>query len=146
MIEVRGLGVLPCKAVKWGMLVCLIAAGLSSCAMTGVKVSAEDSVRARSAKRWEALIAGDFDSAYHYATPSFRKVQLRERYRNLFGNAARWTGAKVTSVVCNEDACDVQVSVEMKVYVGFTKGLPSFTVVNEKWVREEGEWWYFHKL
>lgn len=146
MINVKGLEVISGKAARGGLLACVIAVGLTSCAMTGVKASAEDSVRERSAKRWEALIAGDFDSAYHYATPSFRKVQLRERYRNLFGNAARWTSAKVTSVVCNEDACDVRVSVEMKVYVGFTKGLPSYTVVNEKWVREEGKWWYFHKL
>lgn len=146
MNVVSSLGVFCGKSARLGLLVAVIATCLASCATSGSKTSAEESVRARSAKRWEALVAADFDSAYHYATPSFRKVQLKERYRNLFGNAARWTGAKVSSVVCSEDACDVQVSVEMKVYVGFTKGLPSFTVVNEKWVREEGEWWYFHKL
>lgn len=128
-----------------GALVLTVAC-VSSCSVIGTSRAPEDLVRERVAKRWEALVAGDFDSAYHYTTPSFRKVQAKARYRNLFGNAARWTGAKVTSVVCNQDACDVQVSVEMQIFVGFTKGMPSFTVMNEKWVREEGEWWFFHKL
>lgn len=131
--------------VTWLSLSALLVS-VVGCSTMGFGRSPEELVRERAAKRWEALVAGDFDSAYHYTTPSFRKVQVKGRYRNLFGNAARWTGAKIASVVCSQDACDVQVSVEMQVFVGFTKGMPSFAVMNEKWVREEGEWWFFHKL
>jgi len=146
MISISGLKrCLTYSVTKWLSLAVLLTT-LGGCAVGGFGRTPEDLVRERAAKRWEALIAADFDSAYHYTTPSFRKAQAKGRYRNMFGNAARWTSAKVASVVCSQDACDVQVSVEMQVFVGFTKGMPSFTVMNEKWVREEGEWWYFHKL
>lgn len=132
------------RSLVWA-LPWLLVGSMTSCASFRHHATPEDVVRELAAKRWTSLIAGDFDSAYDYLQPSIKQVRPKAGYRNLFGNAVRWTTARVGEVSCVEDVCDVQVSVEMRVFSGFAKDLPSFHLFKEKWVREDGGWWYVHQ-
>lgn len=116
-----------------------------SCASFGQQESVEDFVRGRAAKRWELLIAGDYDSAYDFHQPSFKQTRTKASYRNLFGKAVQWTNARVAGVSCAGDVCDVDVGVEMRYMLGFANGMQSFQLFKEKWVAEDGGWWYVHQ-
>ena len=122
---------------------------ISGCAsQTTTPENSRDSVEVRAQARWDALLAGDFESAHSYYSPGYRSsasavdlavsVQLRR---------VRWTTAEYQEHECAENACTV------KFRIGFivnqpVPGLKQFDgsdFIDEKWVNTEGQWWYLPK-
>lgn len=104
---------------------------------------AEDAVRARAQQRWDWLVAGKFDDAYIYTTPSYRLVKSAESYRNRFGSGAAWLNPAVKSVEClTVERCTVTVSLDVLVVArGFNK--PTQSTLTETWLKEDGQWWFY---
>ena len=123
----------------------LAASLLAGCAAFGV-ATPERTVQERSAERWKALIAGDFNKAYGYMAPSYRAVTSLERYRSSIGGVAAWVGAEVIRVECATDKCIARVKIEAKPTALMHFKANINTGVDETWLLEDGQWWLFQKL
>lgn len=123
---------------------------LSACATGPVPVestkAAEETVRKLAAQRWKSLIAGDFATAYTFATPSYRQIYSPEAFRGSKQGVVKWVGAEILRVDCAETKCSVQVELESKFMTPIQIKGTVKSGVDETWVREGGQWWMFEKL
>ena len=123
----------------------LAASLLAGCAAFGA-ATPEHAVQERSAERWKALIAGDFNKAYGYMAPSYRAVTSLERYSSSIGGVATWVGAEVIRVECATEKCTARVNIEAKPAATMHFKANITTGVDETWLLEDGQWWLFQKL
>ena len=123
----------------------LLAATLSGCAgLAGKPQAPEQIVAERAQSRWDALVAGDWQTAYSFATPAYRDLVDVEGFRQRHGGQASWLGANVKEVTCQDDVCEAMVTLK------FRSQLPPYTDdlqtdYIERWVLEDGDWWIFLK-
>jgi hypothetical protein len=117
------------------------ALALAGCAALGAR-GPEDIVRERAQARWNALLAGKFEDAYAYLSPSSRAVVSLQRFRSSFGSVVAWKSAEVHKVECKQtDRCIVSIKVRYQpmMRVG---GLSTIeTSVEETWLLDGGQWW-----
>lgn len=120
---------------------------LTACAGTGS--TKKNPVEERAQQRWDALLAGDFDTAYSLYSPGYRSANSRvdfeisQRSRKVAILAAIVDGSE-----CDADACTVTSQVQYRVgspVPGVSKW-ESSSKVQERWVRTEGKWWYVPEL
>ena len=128
---------LPC----FGLGCCLLLT--STLAGCGEPKTAEQIVAERAQARWDALLAGDFETAYSFATPSYRGVVDAIRFQQGLGGHASWLGAKVREVTCREDVCEAMV--RLKYRSPLPPRMEFETDDIERWLSEDGEWWIFLK-
>lgn len=118
------------------------ALALAACAATGPKTHP---VVERAQSRWTALLAGDLETAYGYYSPGYRSSTSIVD----FGMAMRARRVSYTSAVykehsCEETRCTVSFDVGFKVNRP-VPGLDVWTsqqVIEDTWIRTDGEWWY----
>lgn len=99
----------------------------------------EDQVRERAAKRWEALIRGDLDSAYSYFSRATKETYPIELYRAKM-RPGLWREAKVESVKCADGLCEVMVIINLD--HSRIKGI--IAPVAERWIVQDGLAWYVY--
>ena len=110
---------------------------LTACAATTTAKTNEEVVAERAQAKWTAIVAGDYQAAYQYMSPSSRTVISEQAYRNSMKPGFH-KGAKVVGVKCESaDICEVRLEIEYE-YAGsrVKAGLP------EKWIKQDGNWWY----
>jgi hypothetical protein len=138
-----------CSHLKRWMSLCTmlcVALTLSACASLS-SGTPEEQVRQRATERWQALVAGQFSRAYSYNTPGFRAVVSPDAYRNRFGSALTWLGAEVIRVNCSEvNKCIALVRVDFKPMLGRQNGTKMSTHVDETWLLEDRQWWFFQTI
>lgn len=123
-----------------GMLIA--AALLAGCAALPASAP-EDVVRARAQERWDAVIAGNWEKAYSFATPAYRAARDLYQFRLRHDAIVKHRKASVFAVACESDTlCKV------KMQVTFTppQDIPTpdlTTVIEERWVAEDGQWWRY---
>jgi len=102
----------------------------------------------RAQNRWDALLAGDYESAYEYYSPGYRSTKsLIDFAIDIRTRRVRWTSAEYVDHSCNENACTVNFR------VGFVVNKPvqgmdkweSGSVIEDKWVKTQSQWWYLPK-
>ena len=118
---------------------------LAGCAGLSPKTP-EAVVTQRAEARWAYLIGGDFEKAWDLTQPGFRAVVKRDRYARRFGTGGAWTGAQVHEVKCEAERCTVRLRISAKVLVAPFKGQEIATAMDEVWVREDGQWWYYQNF
>ena len=120
---------------------------LAGCAALQPKTP-EQIVTQRAEERWAALIKRDFPKAWQYTQPGFRAVVPAERYRSRFGEALEYKSALVHSAECEAERCKVRVRVTSDNMVpNFRARMPQITsYVDELWLRDEGQWWFYQAL
>jgi hypothetical protein len=120
---------------------------LAACASVG-GVSPQDQVRQRATERWQALVAREFSRAYNFNTPGFRAVVTPDRYRDRFGGAIVWLDTtQVVEVNCPEaDRCLAKVRIDYKPVLSRSSIDKISTHVDETWLLQEGQWWYFQEI
>ena len=132
-------------SARRGALLALLAAGslwLAGCAALQPQTP-EQIVAARAETRWKELIAGEFEKAWDYTQPGFRAVVKRERYSRRFQSGGQWTGVQIHSATCEAERCTVRLRMSAKVLTPPFKGQEVATYMDEVWVREDGQWWYY---
>jgi hypothetical protein len=123
-----------------------VALTLSACASLGGG-KPEEQVRQRATERWQALVAGKFSRAYSYDTPGFRAVVTPDGYRNRIGSAIAWVGAEVIKVDCPEASqCVAVVRIDFKPVLSRKFDEKLSTHVNETWLFQEGQWYFFQDI
>lgn len=115
---------------------------LAACASTR---TVEPDIKVRAQERWDALLAGDFDTAYSFLSPGYRSSHSRVDFEiGLRSRRIRWTSARVEASTCEADVCSVAVKLGYKVTQP-VPGVPvweSSELLSERWVRTDGQWWY----
>ena len=127
----------------WPFIACSLLALVSACATTQ---PAGGDVKSRAQERWDALASGDLDTAYAFYSPGYRSSHSRVDFEiDLRSRRVRWTGAKVLEASCEADLCTVESKVDYKV-IKPVPGVPEWKSsenVAERWVRVDGQWWFF---
>jgi hypothetical protein len=120
----------------------LLAALVSACATS--QPAASD-IRQRAQARWDAVLAGDYDTAYGLYSPGYRSshsrvdFEIEQRLRRI-----KWSSAEVQESSCEADVCTVVTRVAYQV-AGAVPGVPDWKSkkdVKERWVRTDGQWWF----
>jgi len=133
---------------KPALLWVLMLAGVFLTACATAPESTGNSIAERAQDRWDALLAGDFATAYAFYSPGYRSsssmidLALKIRSRRV-----QWVSAEYQDHSCNERVCTVNFMVGFKV-IKPVRGLSvweSSSLVDEKWVKTEGQWWYLPK-
>ncbi|MFC1797306.1 hypothetical protein ACFL1V_09450 [Pseudomonadota bacterium] len=102
----------------------------------------------RAQNRWDTLLAGDYESAYAYYSPGYRSTKSVIDFAiDIRSRRVRWTSAEYLDHSCSESACTVRFN------VGFVVNKPvpgldkweSSSVIEDKWIKTEAQWWYLPK-
>lgn len=91
----------------------------------------------RSNARWQAMIKGDFQTAYDMMTDASRKAVTLERFRGR-SRSVVFREAKVQKVSCDAESCKVEVFVTYDHPKMKGVGFPA----TETWIIERGAFWY----
>lgn len=129
------------RAIRTFALAMVSAAFFTACATIGGGGSVVDRAQAR----WQALLAGDFQTAYSYYTPGYRSsktpgdFELSIRLRKV-----QFRDAEYLEHQCEGDSCTLKFNVKYHVAspVPGVNRWESKTVLDERWVRTQGKWWY----
>jgi len=105
----------------------------------------ENVVKERAQARWDALVSGDYDTAYSFYSPGYRSSTSRVDFEIAIRlRRIRWVTAEVTESRCEADACTVLTLAGYHVArpVPGMSDWESTKKIDERWVRTQGEWWY----
>jgi hypothetical protein len=133
----------------WAALaVAMVAVIATGCAgWRGVNEPPELVVRQLATQRWQALLARDFDKAYSFAVPGYRKIKSLEYYKNnRQGVPVKWLSAEVFRVECESERCKVVVQLESKPILPFVFTGNITSGIDEVWVYEDRRWWMLETL
>lgn len=95
------------------------------------------------AQQWvDELVKKDFQKAWMYTSPSYRASRDVNTFKRTVAGALNWTDAKVKTVTCEADRCDVVTDI--------TYSLPRFKLENTRpiervWIKIDGKWWLYQK-
>jgi hypothetical protein len=123
----------------WIFALCFaVAAGCASDPMRGR--SDQEVIKERAQARWNAMVKSDFGTAYSYMSPSGRAIITKDGYATTLKEGF-WTDAQVKGVTCSgPEACDVHLLIEYA-----HAGSRFKTPLVEKWVKNDGNWWYLYE-
>jgi hypothetical protein len=128
------------------LLPVLAAIGMAGCAGLGVdSASPEGQVRKLAQARWDATLADEYEKVYNLTPPSYRALVSFKGYRSGIGNAAVVVGAKVISVRCTEDACTSMTELAYRHRQNLKSSEPSTMGLEERWIKEDGQWWLYQR-
>ncbi len=130
--------------LKHGLFIFPLCLALSAC------TSGENAVKEAAQQRWNALVSGDFYTAYQFYTDAFKETVPLEHYKNKVAGVGLWNKAQVREVKCDAAnarcEADVEVTVAMKMR-GLPKPVETSDVVQEIWIKEGvfSDWRYMKK-
>ena len=118
---------------------------LAGCANLTGSASPEAVVKERAQQRWQALIGSDFAKAYTFTAPSYRALVSADSYRKSFGPGG-WVSSEVASVNCDTEKCTVRLKIDMKPPMGTRFGSTIGSYIDETWILEDRQWWFYQKI
>lgn len=107
-------------------------------------LTAEESVKARAAERWQALIEGKLETAYDYELPEYRKIFSFRQYQDSMRGVGLWKKADVKAVACTE-ICVVTMQIYVTIKLArLGDPIETSSLLEEKWMQntESGEWFH----
>lgn len=126
----------------------LALAALAACATTPGASDTDKLIPERVQARWDALLAGDLETAYSYYSPGYRStMSLLDFALSLSTRRVKWTSAEYLEHRCEEQRC----AVTLKIGYSVAQPLPgvgvydSYNVRDETWINTDGQWWYLPK-
>ena len=132
----------------------LAAALLSGCAGVSSEKSgdpgngtqiAEDQVRERVQARWDAIIRMDYDTVYTFATPAYRATYDLDHWRNQYYGQIIKESIELKSITIPEgdpDTAYVRLNLTFSASSVPSGRHQGEALVNETWVRRDGQWWF----
>ena len=138
---------MPAAPRRAALLAAVLGASLwlAGCAALQPKTP-EQVVEQRVEARWAALIKGDFDQAWTFTQPGFRAVVKQADYRKRFGAGGQWRGVQVHQVDCEAERCTARVRLTSRIMMPPFNKQDIVGTIDEVWVREEGQWWFYQAL
>lgn len=98
----------------------------------------------RVAAKWGALIRGDFEAAYAFASPEYRRLYSLDSFKSKFGGKVRWQRIEIVKVdFKGDDAATVSFNLYFVYHPPQAEeSLDMRTYNQESWVRSGGQWWF----
>lgn len=128
---------------SWGIIGAACLSVLGGCA-TFAPREPEADVRERAQARWDAQVAGNWEKAYSFATPAYRKAVDLFGFRSRSAPAVKLKSADVVNVKCKDATCDVTMRIG---FAPLQRGYPETTTdLEERWILEAGEWWRYERF
>jgi hypothetical protein len=116
----------------------------TACATTST-TARDREIEQRAQARWDALLAGDFDEAYSFASPGYRSANSAADFEISYRTRRmQYTSAEYQQHSCEEAVCTVSMLVGYRV-VRPARGLDewkSTSMVEERWIETQGQWWF----
>ncbi len=133
------------QAIKIAMGV-LLAAGITACGNLKPSLTPEQLVGQRAQARVDAMITGDFATAYSFYTPGYRSAVAQEDFIVRFKiSKVKWTGAKLAEVNCAGIAvCSARVDIDYFVDEPL-RGVSEFRNtrrIGETWINIDDQWYF----
>lgn len=136
-----GAGLMARPVQLLGLL--LLVALLSACAASAP--TRDEVIPERAQARWDALLAGDFGTAYGYLSPGVRSTMSATDFEIAFRlRRIQYLSAEYREHSCGDDVCTVKMIIGYRV-VQPLAGVPEWeseSAVEERWILSGGEWWY----
>jgi hypothetical protein len=132
--------VTPARRLLAALLMPLL---LSACAAT--TPAEPETVDQRAQARWDALLARDFETAWSYLTPGLRSsITSRDFEIGFTMRKVGYEGAEYLDHSCEGDVCTVRMSLRYILHAPLrgVQQWKSRAVVDETWLRIDGEWWF----
>ncbi len=145
------------KSARWrrlgkpALLLTFMLAGafLSACAgRAPLPASPDNSIAERAQQRWDALLAGDFETAYAFYSPGYRSAaSMIDMAFEVRSRRVRWTSAQYKEHSCLQNSCTLLFDVGWTV----NKPVPGLNkwdgsdIIEEKWIKTGGKWWFLPK-
>ena len=130
------------RAVFRFMAIAMVISLVSACASTPSKGT---DINQLAQARWDAVLAGDWDTAYGYYSPGYRSSKSRVDFEIAMRlRRVQWTSAEVQESSCTTDTCTVDTKLGFQIAspVPGVSNWKNTTVVAERWVRSDGQWWF----
>lgn len=132
-------------ALRLVALAALATVFLAACATSTGGGGGGDVVK-RAEARWDALLAGDYETAYLYHSPGYRSSHSRGDFElSMRLRKVQYKDARYLEQSCEGDRCDLKFEVDYQI-ASPVPGLDkwqSTSIIDETWVRTENEWWHF---
>ncbi len=117
----------------------------TGCAMLTPKTP-EQQVSARATEYWAARRVGNYEKAYTYSAPAYRKLKSAQEYKLQYGAGVAVGSSEVNKVACEPQRCEVQMKLSVTPALVGLKIPAVDTYLNEVWLLEDGQWWHFQDL
>jgi hypothetical protein len=127
----------------------LIAATLVMAGCAAFKTETpEEIVAQRVQARWQALIKHDFATAYSYTQPGYRAIVSEKKYEKTFGDTSSWESVDIFKTTCEAEPCTVRLRLTARNPVPrFSRSLPEIQgFIDETWIKDQGQWWFYQSL
>lgn len=111
----------------------------------------EEIVKGRAEAYWKARLAGDAESAYSFAAPSYRAKTTFDEFRLSQMAGTYVLGVGVASVTCEagKGECVARTRLDFRLPPQLVGGRPvnfaglQSSYRDERWIMEEGQWWRY---
>ena len=107
--------------------------------LSGCEWSTEARIATAAQQRWDSLISGDAQTAYHYYSDAFQQTTPYEHFKNKVHGTGLWSRAKVNEVKCEASGERCQVAVDVTVTMkmrGLSTPVDTTDRVSETWVKQ----------
>lgn len=115
---------------------------LAGCSSIGTPKTAEELVAQRAQERLDAMMAGDFVEALEYTSRAYRQSATANQYRARYAGVGNWTKATVDRVACEEERCNVTISVTYRMV---RPNIENTRPLNEVWISTGGDWYIYEE-
>ncbi|MBI5640428.1 MAG: hypothetical protein HZA17_08385 [Nitrospirae bacterium] len=107
----------------------------------------EEVLKQRVMSYWNHKISREFDKAYSYEDPVFRKKSSLTIYLKQYDNPAMtYTRFEVQDIKLNDaEHAEVKIKTDVRLKVPGAKAFEHDTELTELWVRVDGEWYHVPK-
>jgi hypothetical protein len=113
--------------------------------LTEEEAAKEQRLRERVQQRWDAVVKRDFEKAFEFETPEYRKGHTAEDYGRQFGTMVQWHMARVKDIGYHSpDEAEVVVALDFSFPLPAGEDAKTTIDAREKWVFLEGDWWRRH--
>ena len=117
---------------------------LSACATVqpGASLDKKEIVTTIAQSRWDALVKGDYETAYNMMSPASRTLVTLDTFRKKAGRVV-WRSASVQKVECTvDDLCKAQVEARYLFVLRTGREVENVHYVIETWRYTSERWWY----
>jgi|GEM_PF-4232520 len=134
---------------RYAILSC-VALGIFAAVMVyrqRTKIPDEEAVRMRAQAYWQAQKHEDIDKLYNFISPASKQVLSKIAFIRRFGGRIKYLSTAIKAIHCIDakKASNGIATCQVKLYVRFQTGQKAVgiggTMLNETWVKEDGQWW-----
>ena len=95
--------------------------------------------------RWDALMEQNFDQAYEFFSPAYRKLFPLEHYLKTTGSSVNWLSVKIKDIQFDDKRAKVKLVLEFQLVFPMGAGEDFGQIskdIGEVWLWIDGAWWY----